>query len=158
MCSGTTPTSNARTCFRLCATRHGWPRGRSFRLSMRHEGSGRPEPVASSGAVAFRCRLRGRALEFGRSATASDLAIMAHAKLHDFGVLTHDRDFGAILAATNADKPSVVQIRAGDLAPEALVGPLTIGLRQCERALADGALLTIDAVRLRLRLLPLNKT
>src|SRR3954466_8994251 len=91
-------------------------------------------------------------------ATASDLAIMAHAKLHDFVVLTHDLDFGAILAATNADKPSVVQIRAGDLAPEALVGPLTIGLRQCERALADGALLTIDAVRLRLRLLPLNKT
>jgi len=71
-------------------------------------------------------------------ATASDLAIMAHAKLHDFVVLTHDLDFGAILAATNADKPSVVQIRAGDLAPEALVGPLTIGLRQCERALTDG--------------------
>jgi len=94
----------------------------------------------------------------GGQATASDLAIMAHAKLHDFVVLTHDLDFGAILAATNADKPSVVQIRAGDLAPEALVGPLTIGLRQCERALADGALLTIDAVRLRLRLLSLNKT
>jgi predicted nuclease of predicted toxin-antitoxin system len=105
---------------------------------MRHEGSGRHEPVASSGDVAFRCRLRGRALEFGRSATASDLAIMAHAKLHDFVVLTHDLDFGAILAATNADKPSVVQIRAGDLAPEALVGPSTIGLRQCERALTDG--------------------
>jgi predicted nuclease of predicted toxin-antitoxin system len=90
-------------------------------------------------------------------ATDPDLAIMVHAKLHDFVVLTHDLDFGAILAATNADKPSVVQIRASDLKPEALVGPVTIGLRQCEVALTDGALLTIDVVRLRLRLLPLKR-
>jgi predicted nuclease of predicted toxin-antitoxin system len=81
---------------------------------------------------------------------------MVHAKLHDFVVLTHDLDFSAILAATNADKPSVVQIRAVNLTPEALVGPVTMGLRRCDRALANGALLTIDAVRLRLRLLPLK--
>ena len=89
--------------------------------------------------------------------TASDAEIMVHAKFHNFVVLTHDLDFSAILAATNADKPSVVQIRAGDLTPETFIGPLIIGLRHCERALADGALLTIDAVRLRLRLLPLDK-
>jgi predicted nuclease of predicted toxin-antitoxin system len=90
-------------------------------------------------------------------ATDTDLAIMVHARLNDFVVLRHDLDFSAILAATNADKPSVVQIRPGDLTPEALVGPVTIGLRQCELALAEGALLTIDAMRLRLRLLPLKR-
>ena len=89
--------------------------------------------------------------------TAPDAEIKAHAKIHGFLVLTHDLDFSAILASTNADKPSVVRIRAIDLTPENLVGPVVKGLRQCEQALADGALLTIDAIRLRLRLLPLNK-
>jgi predicted nuclease of predicted toxin-antitoxin system len=63
----------------------------------------------------------------------------------------------AILAATNAEKPSVVQIRAVDLTSEALAGPVAIGLAQCQQALAEGALLTIDPARMRLRLLPLDK-
>lgn len=87
---------------------------------------------------------------------ASDREIMAYAKEHGFVVLTHDLDFAAILAATNAEKPSVVQIRAGDLTPEALVGAVAAGLLQCEEALTDGALLTIDPARLRLRILPLD--
>ena len=82
--------------------------------------------------------------------------IMAYAKEHGFVVLTYDLDYGAILAATKAEKPSVVQIRAGDLTPEALAGAVAAGLRQCEQALADGALLTIDPARLRLHVLPLN--
>ena len=87
---------------------------------------------------------------------ASDRQIMAYAKAHDFIVLTHDLDYAAILAATNAEKPSVVQVRVGDLTPESLVSAIASGLRQCEQALADGALLTIDPARLRLRILPLD--
>ena len=41
-----------------------------------------------------------------------DVEIMAYARANDFVVLTHDLDFGAILAATGGEKPSVVQIRA----------------------------------------------
>ena len=44
------------------------------------------------------------------AAKAPDKTIMAHAKAHGFVVLTHDLDFGAILAATRAEGPSVVQI------------------------------------------------
>jgi predicted nuclease of predicted toxin-antitoxin system len=40
---------------------------------------------------------------------------MAYAKLHGRIVLTHDLDFSAILAATKGDKPSVVQVRAGNV-------------------------------------------
>jgi predicted nuclease of predicted toxin-antitoxin system len=43
------------------------------------------------------------------AANASDMEIMAYAKTHDFVVLTNDLDFSAILAVTNAEKPSVVQ-------------------------------------------------
>ena len=92
------------------------------------------------------------------SADASDLQIMAYAKANDFVVLTHDLDFGSILAATNAEKPSVVQIRSDDLKPETLAGPVIAGIQQCEQALAAGALVTIDPARLRLRVLPLDVT
>ena len=86
---------------------------------------------------------------------ASDAAIMAYARAHGFVVLTHDLDFTTILATTNAELPSVVQVRASDLAPETLVGPVAAGVRQCATALLQGAVLTIDPGRMRLRLLPL---
>jgi predicted nuclease of predicted toxin-antitoxin system len=89
-------------------------------------------------------------------AGAEDTEIMAFAKKNEYVVVTHDLDFSAILAATNGDKPSVVQVRAANLAPQLLVGPLILGLRRCAADLESGALLTIEAERQRLRLLPLN--
>jgi predicted nuclease of predicted toxin-antitoxin system len=85
-----------------------------------------------------------------------DADIMAYAKARDFVVLTHDLDFSAILAATNGDKPSVVQIRTIDTSPALLAGTVITGLRLCADDLQKGALLTIDTNRRRLRLLPLN--
>jgi predicted nuclease of predicted toxin-antitoxin system len=41
---------------------------------------------------------------------APDREIMAYALAHDFVVLTHDLDFSAILAVTQGEKPSVVQL------------------------------------------------
>lgn len=93
--------------------------------------------------------------ELGRT-DAVDADIMEYARANDLVVLTHDLDFSAILAATNGQKPSVVQIRAVDLLPERLAGPLVTGLRMCAEELENGALLPIDADRQRLRLLPLN--
>lgn len=92
------------------------------------------------------------------AADATDREIMGYAKAQQFVVLTHDLDFSSILAATNAESPSVVQIRAVNLTPEILASPVINGLVRCERALAEGALLTIEPSRLRLRLLPLNRT
>lgn len=87
---------------------------------------------------------------------APDSAIMAYASQNDYVVLTHDLDFGAILAATHGEKPSVVQIRADDVRPEAIGKPLVMALRQMSSELNDGALLTVDTNRTRLRLLPLR--
>jgi predicted nuclease of predicted toxin-antitoxin system len=87
---------------------------------------------------------------------ASDVAIMSYARTHDYVVLTHDLDFSAILAATNGDKPSVVQIRADDVSPDA-IGPQVIrALRQMTPELEGGALLSVDPVRTRVRVLPLK--
>jgi predicted nuclease of predicted toxin-antitoxin system len=88
-------------------------------------------------------------------ATAGDSEIMAFAAANGYVVLTHDLDFGAILAVTHGKKPSVVQIRAENVSPEA-IGPQTVGaLRHMQAELEAGALLTIELDRTRVRLLPL---
>jgi len=88
-------------------------------------------------------------------ATAPDVEIMGYARLHGFVVLTHDLDFSAILAATGGEGPSVIQIRAEDISPEALSGAVVRSLRQMAAELESGVLLTIDSKRTRLRILPL---
>ena len=87
---------------------------------------------------------------------ALDMDIMAYAVAGDYVVLTHDLDFGAILAATNGTKPSVVQFRAGDLSPDTIGRHLIDALRRMAAELERGALLTIEPGRARMRLLPLR--
>ena len=89
-------------------------------------------------------------------ATASDLRIMGWAKGHGYCVLTNDLDFSAILAATHADGPSVIQIRGQDLAPDTLAETLISVLRAHADALTDGAILTLDLRTARVRRLPLR--
>lgn len=89
---------------------------------------------------------------------AADTVIMAYARLNDFVVLTHDLDFGAILAATNWERPSVVQLRADDNSPEAIGTIVLTALRQTELDLAAGALVTVEPARMRVRILPLNQS
>ena len=81
---------------------------------------------------------------------------MAFAKANGYVVLTHDLDFSAILAVTHGDKPSVVQIRTEDVSPDVIGRPVIGALRQMTAELEEGALLTIDPDRTRLRVLPLQ--
>lgn len=87
--------------------------------------------------------------------TAADAEIMRFAREQGDVVLTHDLDFGAILAVTGGAKPSVVQIRADDVSPESIAAPVVGALRQMRAELEAGALLTIEPERTRMRLLPL---
>ena len=89
------------------------------------------------------------------AANAPDVEIAAFARTNGYVVLTHDLDFGAILAATQGDKPSVVQIRSEDVSPNVIGTPVIDALRQMSPELDEGALLMIDPSRTRLRLLPL---
>lgn len=87
---------------------------------------------------------------------APDAVIMAWAREGGYVVLTHDLDFGALLAATRLEGPSVVQVRADDVFPEVL-GPLVVrALHQFRRELLKGALITIDEHRSRARILPFS--
>lgn len=87
---------------------------------------------------------------------APDAAIMAYPLDEDFVVPTHDLDFGAILAATHGKKPSVCQLRADDVSPDTIGRQMLAALRQLQADLQEGALVTVDANRTRLRVLPLR--
>jgi predicted nuclease of predicted toxin-antitoxin system len=90
------------------------------------------------------------------AANAPDVEIMDFARTNNYVALTHDLDFGTLLTATQGDKPSVVQIRSDDVSPNVIGKPVINALRQMTAELDEGALLTIDPSRTRLRLLPLQ--
>ncbi|MBB3346537.1 DUF5615 family PIN-like protein [Sphingomonas sp. BK069] len=88
---------------------------------------------------------------------ASDSTIMQHALSEGALVLTHDLDFGAILAATGARGPSVIQLRGDAVLPEQASGAVIDAFDQFGSGIAAGALLTLDVRRARVSLLPLRR-
>lgn len=89
------------------------------------------------------------------AANATDVQIMKYSLDNGYWVITHDLDFGAILAASQLDGPSVIQLRASDISPEAIGHHLIHAIQTYQAELQSGALLTIDPARMRLSLLPL---
>ena len=87
-------------------------------------------------------------------ADATDSEIMAFAAANDHVVLTNGLDFAAILASTHHKKPSVVQIRTEDLDPNVIGTQIVAALQRAHKELEAGALLSIEADRTRLRMLP----
>lgn len=51
---------------------------------------------------------------------AKDTIIMAWAVSNGYMVFTHDLDFGTLLAISDADTPSVIQVRTQDVFPDKL--------------------------------------
>ena len=88
---------------------------------------------------------------------ATDRTILTWARTNSYVVFTHDLDFGALLAATEAEKPSVIQVRTQDVTPERLERTIIAALRQYEALLETGALISIDEAGARTRILPLTQ-
>lgn len=72
-------------------------------------------------------------------------------------IFTHDLDFGAILSATQANAPSVIQVRTQDVTPTHLEPIVITALQQYEDSLEAGALIIVDESKLRVRLLPIRR-
>ena len=71
---------------------------------------------------------------------------MAYARDHD------------LIALTNWNKPSVVQIRAVNTSPEAIGAAVIKALVLTADELLSGAVLTVEPARSRLRVLPFSAT
>ncbi|MBV6402457.1 MAG: hypothetical protein CNIPEHKO_02769 [Anaerolineales bacterium] len=85
---------------------------------------------------------------------ATDDVIMSWARENGYVVFTHDLDFGVLLALTQAESPSVIQVRTQDVFPEVLGKRLVKVLQEHQATLEKGALLTVDEVKARVRVLP----
>jgi predicted nuclease of predicted toxin-antitoxin system len=83
---------------------------------------------------------------------------MAWARRGGYVVFTHDLDYSAILAATEAIGPSVIQIRAQDVLPDAIGSDVVRVLRTHATALEQGAIISLDKVRSRVRVLPIRRS
>jgi hypothetical protein len=74
---------------------------------------------------------------------------MDWARANDYVVFTHHLDFGAMLALTQAESPSVIQIRTQDVTPTHLEKAVIDILRKNESVLEAKALIVIDEGRSR---------
>lgn len=88
---------------------------------------------------------------------APDSQVMQWAREHDGLVFTHDLDFSALLAATHAKGPSVVQVRTQDVLPAAIGQIVLRVLGEHAEALEKGVILTVDLLGARVRSLPIER-
>jgi predicted nuclease of predicted toxin-antitoxin system len=88
--------------------------------------------------------------------TAPDAEVIAWAVANGAILLTHDLDFGAILAATAERRPSVVQLRSQDVTPDLMAAKVVDLLARFAQELSQGALISLEPERARVRLLPLK--
>ena len=88
---------------------------------------------------------------------ATDAAIMAWASQNGYVVFSHDLDFSALLAATQVAGPSVVQVRTQDVMPDAIGRDVVRVLRLRAADLEEGAVVSIDKVTSRVRVLPIRR-
>lgn len=87
---------------------------------------------------------------------AADSELMRFAADHGYVIMTHDLDFGAMIAAARQSGPSVIQLRTQDVLPDAAGGLVLRALTAFARELDRGALVTITKDRGRVRLLPVQ--
>ena len=89
--------------------------------------------------------------------TATDKTIMRWAVNNDYMVFTHDLDFGTLLAISEADTPSVIQVRTQDVLPSKLGKIVLNALKQFQSELETGALVTVNEAQAKARILPIKR-
>lgn len=85
---------------------------------------------------------------------ATDREIMEWASSHGYIVFTHDLDFSALIAATQASAPSVVQVRTQIPLPSEIGSTVIEVLHRYRSELESGAIISVDQDSARVRLLP----
>jgi predicted nuclease of predicted toxin-antitoxin system len=86
---------------------------------------------------------------------APDEDIFDYAQRHDFIVFTSDLDFGTLLAFSKAAKSSVFQIRMDNALPYETGDKVIACLEQFKNEIKQDCLITLDDVKMRVRILPL---
>lgn len=88
---------------------------------------------------------------------APDADIFAWTAQDDRVIVSADTDFGALLALRNSAKPSFILFRRDWHPPTRQAGAIVANLPQLERHLLEGAVVTFDRQRVRVRSLPISR-
>lgn len=89
--------------------------------------------------------------------TATDAQIMDRAERDQRVVVSADTDFGELLAVSNQSRPSVVLLRRqGNRRALEVADLLILNLPAVQEDLKRGAIVVLDADRIRVRALPLD--
>jgi predicted nuclease of predicted toxin-antitoxin system len=86
-----------------------------------------------------------------------DFKISAFAAQSGEIILTHDTDFGTILALSGDSKPSVILFRLQATNNLTYINLLEKHLSEFEENLLEGALVVIDEEKIRVRMLPIKR-
>lgn len=87
---------------------------------------------------------------------AQDSEILEIARVSDEVVLTHDLDFGKLLAFSGASEPSVVIFRCREARAQSLFDGLNRHREAVDPALEEGAVVIIEDDAVRIRRLPIE--
>jgi predicted nuclease of predicted toxin-antitoxin system len=87
---------------------------------------------------------------------ATDVEVLAEALRRDAILVSRDQDFSGILAATNATKPSHLNVRVSIVEATRLVGILVAVLSATAAELEAGAIVTLDDAGTRIHRLPVR--
>lgn len=91
-------------------------------------------------------------------AHASDATIIAEAKEHGECVITHDLDYGQVLAFSGDSAPSVLIFRLRRADAKLMHDRMAAAWNEIEQGLASGAVAIIEEAAVRIRQLPIRKT
>ena len=86
-----------------------------------------------------------------------DAEILAKARREGYIVLTHDLDFGELLATSGDRLPSVVIFRLRNMRPANVNRYLRILIAEHRAHMNQGAILSVAEGRIRVRVLPVEK-
>lgn len=86
---------------------------------------------------------------------SSDPEILEPAERENRIILTHDLDFGYLLAVSRSPLPSVIIFRLADMRPANVIAHLRLVMMRQDAALTSGAILSVTERRIRVRRLPL---
>jgi len=91
-------------------------------------------------------------------AQATDLAIIEKARSSREVILTHDLDYGHLLAFSGESIPSVVIFRLRDTHPDNLLARIMDTWHEIEKPLLEGAIVVMEDAALRIRRLPIARS
>jgi len=87
---------------------------------------------------------------------ATDSEIVAEAKRTGEVIITHDLDYGHLLAFSGESAPSVIILRLRDLRTDEIMSRMDVVWGEIEPTLTEGAIISLSDKSLRIRKLPIE--